>query len=146
MKPLFILLTALSSFFMKSASANDGTVGRPVLQSFRSSFTEAKEVRWIIGKEFIRAEFEFNGQYLTAFYFADGKLAGVTKNISSTQLPIALQTTLKKEYADYWISDLFELSNDEGVSYYVTLENADGQLVLQSALNGWRNYMKKSKI
>ena len=146
MKSLFILLTALSSFFVKSVSANDEIVSLPVLQSFQNSFTEAKEVRWVIAKEFIRADFEFNGQYLTAFYSKDGKLAGVTKNIVSTQLPIVLQTSLKKEYTGYWISDLFELSNEEGVSYYVTLENADGKLILQSSLSGWHHYHKKSRF
>ena len=146
MKSLFILLTVLSSLFVKSASANDETISLPILQSFQNSFTAAKEVRWVTARDFIRADFEFNGQYLTAFYSLEGKLVGVTKNISSTQLPVVLQTTLKKEYSHYWISDLFELSNDNGVSYYVTLENADGKVILQSGVSGWHHYQKKAKF
>lgn len=146
MKPLFILLTMLSSFFVKSAMANDEIVTPPILKSFHNSFNEAKEVRWIIGKEFVRAEFEFNGQYLTAFYSGDGKLVAITKNITSTQLPIVLQTSLKKEYANYWISELFEVSNEEGVAYYITLENASTKVVLKSSFNNWNQYQKKTKI
>lgn len=146
MKPLFILLTVLSSFAAKLSVANDGIVTSPILESFQTSFTEAKEVRWILGKTFVRAEFEFNGQYLTAFYAKEGKLIAITKNITSTQLPIFLQTDLKKDYANYWVSDLFEVSNEDGVHYFITLENADGKLVLKSSFAGWNVYQKKAKI
>ncbi len=68
----------------------------------------------------------------------------MTRNISSSQLPILLQTTLKKEFTGHWISDLFEIANDEGTSYYVTLENAGIKLVLKSTNNtAWTKFQKK---
>lgn len=145
MKPLFILLTILSSFFVQSAKANDEPVTSAVLRSFQTSFKDAKEVQWKIGIDFIKVEFVLEGQYITAFYAAEGKLIAVTKNISSTQLPIVLQAQVKKEYNDYWITELFELSNEELVEYYITVENADTKLVLKSAGSGWVVFQKKSK-
>ena len=44
-----------------------------------------------------------------------------------------LQSNLKKNYDDYWVSDLVEVSKNEGTYYYITLENADTQLVLKSS-------------
>ena len=33
----------------------------------------------------------------------------------------------------YWVSDLVEVSKSDGTYYYITLENADTQLVLKSS-------------
>jgi hypothetical protein len=74
-------------------------------------------------------------------------MIAMTRFISSLDLPLSLQTNLKKEYGNYWISDLFELSNSEGTSYYITLENADTKVVLKSGGNeNWNTYRKSTKI
>ena len=71
----------------------------------------------------------------------------MTRNISSLELPISLQANLKNNYSKYWISDLFEVSNQEGTSYYITMENADSKIVLKSSGNGrWNTYKKMAKI
>ncbi|MGZ8517547.1 MAG: hypothetical protein ACXWWD_09360 [Chitinophagaceae bacterium] len=70
----------------------------------------------------------------------------MTRNISSLELPISLQTNLKNNYSKYWISDLFEISNNEGTSYYITLENADSKIVLKSDSNKWNTFKKMAKI
>jgi hypothetical protein len=54
---------------------------------------------------------------------------------------------LKREYDEYWISDLFEVSGNEGTAYYITLENANTKLVLKSSGGkGWDTFktFKKS--
>jgi hypothetical protein len=71
----------------------------------------------------------------------------VTRNISSLQLPIILQTELKKKYSNYWISELFEKSNDNGAEYYITIEDADNKTVLKSfaGSGSWVVYQKSRK-
>jgi hypothetical protein len=62
-------------------------------------------------------------------------------------LPISLQSSLKKGYEGYWISDLFEVSNNEGTNYYITMENADSKVVLKSTSGGnWNNFKKLAKL
>lgn len=147
MKPLFILLTVAASFFTKTSSANDEVVSPLILKCFESSFSNAKEVDWSLTKSLYKASFTLDGQYISAFYNNDGSLLAMTRNISSAQLPIVLQTSLKKEFTRYWISDLFEIANEEGTSYYVTLENAGSKLVLKSTNNtAWAKYLKKQKV
>ena len=145
MKHLFILLTILSAFFSTAKANDDITVARFVQQSFHRSFTHAKDVHWTIRKDFYKADFELNGQYVTAFYATDGKFIAATRNISSTQLPVVLQSGLKKGRTGYWITDLFEVSNQQGVTYYLTLENADNKIILQSTGNEWMVYQKANK-
>ncbi|MBA2330558.1 MAG: hypothetical protein H0V91_13180 [Flavisolibacter sp.] len=147
MKPLLIILTVISSFFTKDSAATECIIDCKVLQSFESQFTNAKEVDWSITSNIYKAQFALDGQYINAFFSADGELVAMTKNVSVNQLPLMLQTELKKQTAKYWITELFELSNEEGTSYYVTLENADEKVVLHSVSNkNWNKYKKTSKI
>jgi hypothetical protein len=147
MKPLFILLTVIASFFSKTSSANDDVVSNAVLKSFQSSFANAKEIDWSFNKSLYKARFTLDGLHIIAYYNSEGSLVAMTRNISSSQLPIALQTTIKKEYTAFWISDLFEIANEDGTSYYITLENAKTKLVLKSTNNAaWSKFQKDQKI
>ena len=147
MKPLFIAITVLASFFTTNSFAAKEDVTPVVLKSFQNSFSTAKEVSWTATANYYKAQFEWNGQYVYAFYSATGDLVALTRNISSFQLPISLQTRLKKDYGSYWITDLFEVANDTGTSYFVTIENADAKVVLKSAsATAWSVYQKSQKL
>jgi len=47
------------------------------------------------------------------------------RNILSNQLPSRLLTVIKKNYKDYWITDLYKENVNVKISYYITLENPD---------------------
>ncbi|MGZ5218902.1 MAG: hypothetical protein ACXWV6_03975 [Chitinophagaceae bacterium] len=144
MKKIIIMLAiAISSL---TAFAGEENVSSTVLNAFNKEFAGAKEVQWTSADNYYKAGFVFNGQNVTAFYQLDGELIAMTRNISSLELPISLQTNLKNNYSKYWISDLFEISNNEGTSYYITLENADSKIVLKSDSNKWNTFKKMAKI
>ena len=137
---LAIALSTLCSF------AGEVNVSGKVLDAFNNSFATAKDVTWTASRNYYKAAFVFNNQHVFAFYSTEGELMGLTRYISSLDLPISLQASLKKDYNNYWISDLFEVSNSEGTSYYITLENADAKLVLKSISgDDWKSYDKKTK-
>lgn len=147
MKVLLVAITAVLSIINTKASASDDTqVSAAVLASFNSSFKNVSEVAWKNAGNFYKADFAMNSQYVTAYYDATATLVAVTRNISSFQLPVTLQTNLKKSYEAYWISDLFELSDDNGTAYYVTVENGDSKITLKSTVaNEWSVYQKGRK-
>ena len=145
MKRILVTLTILSSLICMSSFANEGKVNSRIEQSFKSAFKNATEVNWTINQNFYKADFSLNGQIVAAFYDEAGQMLALTRNISSSQLPISLQTNLKKSNEGFWISDLFEISNGEGTSYYITLENADSKLVLKSNGSGWTTFQKQRK-
>lgn len=146
MKRLLVTLTiALSLISLSSfAKAND-EVSPTAIKSFNSSFKNATEVKWTVTDNYFKADFALNGQYVSAFYDTEGAMIALTRNISSLQLPIALQAELKANFDAYWISDVFELANETGTSYYITLETADTQLVLKSEGDSWSNFKKQRK-
>ena len=144
MKKIIIILAVAISSLTAFASEN---VNSNVLTSFNKEFAGAKDVQWTTTSNYYKASFVFNDQFVSAFYQLDGELIATSRNISSLELPINLQTSLKKKYSQYWISDLFEISNNEGTSYYITLDNADSKLVLKSSGNGkWDVFKKATKI
>ena len=145
MKLFLFALTALLSFGSLKSNAQDIKVSASVMSAFQTSFNNADEVKWKDCGNYYRADFTLNGQYVTAFYDTNASLLAVTKNISPVQLPVTLQTSLKQSYEDYWISELFELSNENGTSYYVTVEDGDSKITLKSIGNTWTTYKKSRK-
>jgi len=86
-------------------------------------------------------------QKLFAYYNNQGEFIAISRFISSSQLPLYLQGSLKKLYTNYWISDLFEMTTNEATDYYVTFENADAKIILKSTDgSNWSLYQKSKKI
>jgi len=69
---------------------------------------------------------------ITAARASKGHQPVVEHNILSSQLPQALQTDIKKEYKDYWITGLLTEGKGRHPEYYMTLENADQIVKLRS--------------
>jgi hypothetical protein len=146
MKKILLVLGLVATMGVCSAYPSE-RVSQKVLASFKTEFTNAKDVEWDTGSNYFRATFTMNDQRVFAFYNVEGELLSVARYISSIQLPINLFSDLKNNYSKYWISDLFEVSNSEGLHYYVTLETADSKLVMHSVNGGsWSTYSKNKKI
>jgi hypothetical protein len=134
-----------SSFATPSDSPVDAISGQ-VKASFRKDFQKAELMTSEVGKQFTKLTFKMNDMVMYAFYSDNGELLAVTRNIRSSQLPIQLLLQLKKNYSDYWISDLFELTGEELSNYYVTIEDADKKITLRSTDNSnWEVYEKTAK-
>ena len=145
MKPLLIALTFLATFFTQPLFAADREVNPTVLKSFANTFTTAKDVEWTVADNMFKAHFAYNGQVVTAFYTSEGNLLAVSRNITSHQLPIALQTELMKGQTNAWIANLFEITSDEGTAYYATLESAESKSVFKSNGQSWSTFSKTKK-
>jgi hypothetical protein len=121
-------------------------VNAKALTAFNNQFATATDVEWSAGSDFYKANFLYNNIYVAAYYNTDGDFVATIRNIISANLPLILQTKLKNNYSDYWISDLYELSKNEGTSYYITLENADQKIVLKSTGDiDWTVHKKSNK-
>jgi hypothetical protein len=134
------LILAVIMITTTFASAPTSFVNQKVLTRFEKQFSQASEVVWVKSDSYYKASFKFNEQYISAYFSAYGELIGITKNIRSTQLPIKLQTSLKKFYKDKWITELYEFSENDGTYYYVTVQNADEKVILRSEGADWNVY------
>jgi hypothetical protein len=129
-----------------SFANNDETIHQKAEQSFKKEFAQAKDVKWQKTGEMVKATFTLNDRVLFAYYNASGDLVAVTRNITTDQLPITLLTSLRKNYTDYWVTDLFEMVSGGETNYYVTVENADHRIVLKSDdFATWSSYRKEKK-
>ena len=146
MKKIMMMLALVLLVSTTFAYTGEEAVNKKALNSFKSEFAGATDAAWTAGSNYYKVAFTMNSQKLFAFYNTDGEFMAVTRYISSFQLPLTLQSSLKKSYDDYWISDLFEMAANDETGYYVTLENADTTIILRS-IDGsdWSMYKKSKK-
>lgn len=145
MKKQTLLLALIVALSFGSVSANNKSdIPSTVLSAFNQEYVNASAISWVEGANWFKASFQVDGVYLTAYYNSLGETIGVSRNITTAQLPISLMKEVKENYADYWVSDLFELSLNEDNTYYITLENADETIVLEGH-DGYWSYYKKTK-
>ena len=127
-----IVLTLVTALIIVTSVFATKEVTSEVLGAFNAKFPGAKEVSWSSGRNYYKATFIFSGTQMVAWYEMSGKLISVTRNMSSTELPLYLRNSIKNNYTNYWITDLVEESNKNGFTFYITLENADYKIVLVS--------------
>jgi hypothetical protein len=144
-KTIFMWLLAVTVGTTAFAN-NEETVSQQVQNNFKKEFVNAKEVNWQTTKDYVKATFTLNDQVMFAYYSPEGDLLAITRNISSDKLPISLLTSLKKNYSDFWITDLFEVVSNGTGTYYVTVTNADAEITLKSDdFGGWDTFRKVKK-
>ena len=138
---LAILITLVSNAF-----AGEKEIESKIHDSFKSKFTTVQDIKWETGTNYYKAAFTYYGNRMFAYYSQEAELLGVVRYFSPTQLPYYLQSCLKQNYKSFWITNLLELSTDNGFSYYIILENADRKIILKSR-NGrnWKIYKSKNQ-
>ena len=147
MKKIVLAAALLISTGLTTVFAEVPEITAQVVAAFKNQFPSATETEWSTGSNYYKASFLYNNNYVNAYYSPEGDFLATLRNISSVDLPVLLQASLKKNYSSFWVSDLYEMSKQEGSSYYVTLENADTKLVMHSSNGGsWSTYSKSKKI
>ncbi len=140
MKRLFIALAIAVASSFSAASANPH-ITPSVLEAFRSTYLNAKDVHWTELRNTYKVSFQLDGQYVSAFYKADGHLVGTVRNISIMELSPRLKAKLRSEMKNAWLTDLFVLNTNDEEVYYATVESAD-QKTIYKTKNGrkWEIY------
>ena len=139
-----IALPATYSFAAPAVSGDNGN--KEIKANFSHDFESAVLMSTEAHENFTKVIFTLNAQVMTAFYSNSGELLAVTRNIVTSQLPVNLLMSFKKHYSDnYWVSDLFEMSQDGQSNYYLTLENADSRITLRSNGDSWEVYTNVKK-
>ncbi len=126
MKKKFATLVILAAVITSTVFAKDikSSIDPDIYYSFAQKFSNAKEVSWKTTGKYIKASFTLDNQVTFAYFSQSGELLGVSRNITFFELPINLQTELRRNYRDGWITDLFELASDEQTVYFATMESA----------------------
>lgn len=146
---LALVLTITTSF---AFAADNKDIIHQVNATFKQHFKTAQIINTEASGKYTKVTFKMNDNIMTAFYNDNGNLLAVVHNMLSSQLPADLKTDLKNNYADYWITELFEIKGEDHVNhqsvncYYISLENADSKCVLRSVDNStWELYDENAK-
>jgi hypothetical protein len=138
-----LLSLSISNIF---ANTNEEVVNAKAANAFKKEFAQAQDVKWENSKQYVKATFKMNDQQMIAYYTNSGELLGITRNLTTSQLPINLLTDIKKNHKNAWITDLFEITANDETNYYITLEDADQTVVLKSTGSyGWSTFKKEKK-
>ena len=134
-----LLLTIVS--FAKPVDSVKGEINA----SFKKNFRNAQLMSTETHDAFTKLTFRMNDVIMFAFYKNSGELLAVTRNITSSQLPMNLLLSLKNDYSAYWITELFEFTGDDANCYYVSLESAGAKVTLRSNGDNWEVYTSVKK-
>ena len=140
-----ILSTAIMLALFSAAFANypDKATDRATA-SFHKDFISVSALRSEVINNHVRVTFQENNETRFAYYDFQGNLIGVVQHILTSDLPNDLQKDIRKHYSNYWVTELFHVSTEEGEYYYLQLTNADEIIVLSSdGSYGWHRYMTK---
>lgn|SRR4030095_6049432 len=132
MKKTILTLAVVAITLGSTAFAGEINVDKRVRRAFEKEFAGAVDVKWSTFEDYIKVDFSLNDVPLIACYNAEGEKLAVIRNIQFSILPLVLQFDQKKHFPDYWVSQLFELVNEGGTHYYLTLENANQKIQLVS--------------
>lgn len=134
-KILFVGL--LTTGFMLGSFAQDNLKEKdvpPAIQtSFKTEFSNARDIEWKLKDGKYKAEFEVNGLKHFAKYGTDGKLMARGMKIRTSELPNAVATSVKNTYADRTIDNVYRVDKNGAVYYQVKLDGNPDTKVLYSA-------------
>ena len=142
-----IALTASMIMIATISFANDGAAPKDqrISENFNKHFAVAESVNWTYNQQFATANFIMNGQSMAAHFAPDAKMLGVSRNITTNELPMNLIRNLKQQLKNSWVTDVFEYATPDSDAYYVTIENADSKIILKSSDGQFYTYKKTAK-
>jgi hypothetical protein len=144
MKRLFIAFSLMALLFATTSFANDPRANPLILQSFYQTFSGATIVNTTEVEGMTRISFTLDEETRYAYYNAAGELLVVTKQLSLSQLPKALQAELKEHYSNFTLSDVYVFTTEQ-TEYYVVLDSSDEHLVLSSTSKKWKVFTETHK-
>ena len=140
MKSLLLAVLLSSVFAMKGSAQN---VPLSINQSFYAEFPSAEKTEWSAAGKLYKAEFIQDDEKHFAFFSNTGDLVAQSKYIQFHSLPQRLKYELVKQFPDYNISEMFEITNDTDKNYYVILEKNGLSITLKSWQNRrWEAFQK----
>ncbi len=126
-KLTFIFAIAIASFGA-TAYAQDipqSNIPSLVVTNFQQAFSKASDIEWEMDGDRFKVEFEIGmfGPDHEAWYDATGKLLRHKEEISKTDLPQAVQATIKRDFSAYRIDDVKKITAGDDITYLMELKN-----------------------
>ena len=135
MKKTIFSIALILSVACSTAFANSKPVSDPE-SAFRKEFPTAQVLNWNKLGDLVKAVFLLDGHRTEAYFQEDGKFLGSSRSIFFDQLPLAASRAVDKKYANADIIEVYEITNEEGTSYRIRLEQNSKTYRLKVDANG----------
>lgn len=142
MKKIFLLLIAVCQT-TTFVFANKPPGNEHIPQSFETTFKEARNIVWVVGKNHSDVSFEMNRMPMKARFDNDGKLVRLLRYYKEEELPVFVKQKINQQYEGYKILGITELSAPHTLSYTISLQNDKKLLVVIADINGLVMSQKK---
>lgn len=135
-KLLFAAIAALA--LTTTALATDGgkDVNYWVLNKFKATYPDAKNVDWTITQKFAKAVFVIDNEKMEAYYSPEGEFIAESKAITVSRLPRAVRKVLDRKYKDFTVKEITEYSTPDKLEFYITIESDKSSKILKAGSGG----------
>lgn len=140
---LAILITAATTAVLANDDRKD--VNAKVISSFERQFVNAEKVQWEKTTEYTKVSFVLNRHRVIAFFDEKGTLLGTARDILFSELPLNVAMSVNRQFDNPGVYGIFEVSNEEGISYHMTIDTPKGQIQAQAYSNGDVTILGKAK-
>jgi len=143
-KTLFTLVCFMT--LTAGAFATDGfTISEKMLKSFKQTFPDAQQVKWLEQTDRYTVNFKENGILTKIDYDKEGNFISSLRYYTEKNLPINILCRLQKKYADKKVFGVTEMTTDAVVDYYIKLEDAENWITVKSNVDGNMQVVEKYK-
>ena len=137
MKKIFLSLSLMLAIAVAGAVANDPAgISKEVQAAFKKEFPGSEVLNWNTIGEYSRATFLLGGNRIDAYFSEDGRLQGSIRTLFFSQLPLATMTAVDKRYPAADVIEVYEITNDEGTAYRITLDSEEKRFRIRIDANG----------
>jgi Ni,Fe-hydrogenase III component G len=141
-KALFILVCSMT--LTAGAFATDGfTISEKILNSFKQTFPDAQQVKWLEQADRYTVNFKENGILTKIDYDKDGNFISSLRYYTEKNLPINILCRLQKKYADKKVFGVTEMTSESTVEYYIKLEDDQNWITVKSNADGNMQVVEK---
>lgn len=147
MKNLIVSLTAMFVTAVAPALVHAADTDPRAEKIFSKQFSGAQNVKWMkLADGYLRVTFVLNGIGAETFFNADAELVGTVRNLFYNQLPLVVMQTVDNEFAGASVIEVKEITNDDGTSYKVVLEQNSKKYLLRLNSLGQITELLKEKL
>ncbi len=86
--------------------------------------------------DYLKVLFVLREHRLQAYYNSEGVLQGFARSVLFKELPLAVMLSLDKRFAGADLSNILEITNAEGTSYWTTAEMENKRYRVKANPNG----------
>ena len=142
-----LLLIAATAFASLTGFANVDPVNGKVLEAFRTTFADAKNVQWKSLEEsgLFQATFNYQNADVSAYYSEDGEMVALARYINKANLPIVVTKSIQERFPEHVIQTVIEHIAYGSTTYHVTLNSPKSSVVVAVSPSGDLSVSKKIK-